>query len=370
MVIESAIIAGAGIVGLTTAVRLSQMGVHVLVCEQAPEIRAAGASIGLWRNALDVLDDAGLGAAIDALGTPIATWFYDTTGTPHRDPAYADADHEFLLVPRRQLNELLADTVGRGSIRLGARLIGFEETADSVTAEFADGTRATADLLIGADGVYSRVREHLFPGTDAYEHTGHHAWRATVPAGSGPAAGTILTVGDHRSRGGFTRTYGDTIMWMVNRFDCPPLTGTKREQALEVAGFLNDNGWNDALLDLIDATPEDAILHNQIMFVPTLPRWTSDRVALIGDAAHGLSPHIAAGGTLGIEDVGVLTHALTGHAALPEALRAYESDRLPRYRTVHEHSREVEQAGDAGVYAHRYAAFSHWMLTERPKVGI
>ncbi|MDT0433877.1 MULTISPECIES: FAD-dependent oxidoreductase [Streptomyces] len=360
------IIAGGGIVGLTTAVALRAAGAEVLVSERAPEIRAVGASIGLWRNALDVFARIGVGDGVEALSTPVSTWFHDAAGTRHRAPGSTEADHAFALVPRAELNRLLADAVGPGSVRLGSRVTGFVEDGDGVTVRFADGGDERADLLVGADGVHSRVRDVLLPGFGAREHRGHHAWRGTLPSIGEPAGGSVLTVGRDRSRGGYTRTHGGATMWMVNQFDVPPLTGTPKEQALERAALLSENGWNSALAELIAATPEEAVLHHQILFVPPLPRWTSDRVALIGDAAHGLSPHIAAGGTLGVEDVGVLARALAREPDTARALRSYESDRRPRYATVREHARAVEHAADAPAYARHYAAFSHWMLAPRP----
>jgi 2-polyprenyl-6-methoxyphenol hydroxylase-like FAD-dependent oxidoreductase len=176
--------------------------------------------------------------------------------------------------------------------------------------------------------------------------------------------GSILTVGHQRSRGGYARTYGDQVVWMVNQFDSPAPTGTKQEEALRRAAHLNDNGWNDPLVRLIERTPEVQILHNQIMFVPSLPRWTSARVALVGDAAHGLSPHISAGGTLGVEDVRVLVHAVLKHDAVATALSKYEANRIPHYARVHERADAVELARDAREYAHQYAKFSHWMLND------
>jgi salicylate hydroxylase len=153
---------------------------------------------------------------------------------------------------------------------------------------------------------------------------------------------------------------------MVNQFDCPPLTGTVKEQALRRAGNLNDNGWGEPLRRLIARTPDDRILRNQIMVVPRLPGFTRPRIALIGDAAHGLSPHISAGGSLGIEDVGVLARLLAGRSGLRPALAAYDADRLPRYDTVHKLSAAVEQSRTAEEYARHYAAFSRWMLAEAP----
>ncbi|WHT23595.1 FAD-dependent monooxygenase [Crossiella sp. CA-258035] len=117
---------------------------------------------------------------------------------------------------------------------------------------------------------------------------------------------------------------------------------------------------------MIAATPEEAILENQVVCVPELPRWTTGRVALIGDAAHGLSPHIAAGGTLGIEDAGVLRAELTGESDPATALARYGKARRDRFAQVRAHADAVEHAQGAAESARRYAAFSHWMLSTAP----
>jgi 2-polyprenyl-6-methoxyphenol hydroxylase-like FAD-dependent oxidoreductase len=358
------VIAGTGIVGLTAGVALQTLGADVLLCEQAPEIRAAGASIGVWENALQVFDEFGVGERVRGIGTPLEAWFFDAAGHRFRAPGLGVEDHSFSLMPRPMLNEVLADAAGRNNIRLNSKVTGFKEDADGVTVEFADGTSERADLLIGADGVYSAVRNQLVAGFPAQKHAGHHVWRAMMPSGDEPKEGTVLTVGHKRTRGGFAHTYGGQVTWMVNQFESPEPAGSKKEEALKRAANMNDNGWGESLIRLIESTPEDSIIHNQIMFVPTLPRWTSNRVALMGDAAHGLSPHISAGGTLGIEDVLVLTHLLKRMSNLSTALVDYERNRKPHYQKVHELAEAVERAGNAQEYAHHYARFSHWMLNE------
>ncbi|WP_027820267.1 FAD-dependent monooxygenase [Paraburkholderia bannensis] len=358
------IIAGGGIVGLTAGIAFKAIGWDVLVCEQASEIRAAGAAIGLWRNALDVFGAVGVGDAIASIGTTVETWFYDASGQPFRAPGFDPVDHTFLLVPRPELNRRLAAAVGVDNIHVDTRVVAFNEHADHVSVTFDDGSVERADLLLGADGAYSAVRAQLIPGYPAQAHAGHHVWRGMLAAGDEPAAGSVLTVGHQRARGGFTRTYGNQVVWMVNQFDSAAPAGTKKAEALQRAALLNDAGWNDALLALIERTPEAQILHNPIMFVPPLPCWTSSRVALIGDAAHALSPHISAGGTLGVEDIQVLTDALQRHDDLATALQAYERNRLPHYARVRELAYSVEIAPDAAGYALEYARFSHWMLND------
>jgi 2-polyprenyl-6-methoxyphenol hydroxylase-like FAD-dependent oxidoreductase len=358
------IIAGGGIVGLTAGIAFKSIGWEVLVCEQAPEIRAAGAAIGLWRNALDVFSDLGMGDAVYDIATPVETWFYDASGKRVRAPGFGLDEHTFQLLPRPELNRLLAAAVGDGNIRISAKVVGFDERDDRIDVRFSDGRVESADLLLGADGVHSAVRAQLAPGHPAQEHRGHHVWRGMLAAGDEPAEGSILTVGHQRARGGFARTYGNQVVWMVNQFDSPLPTGTNKEEALQRAALLNDNGWNDPLVALIERTPEAQILHNPIQFVPPLPRWTSTRVALIGDAAHGLSPHISAGGTLGVEDVHVLIQAVQEQDRLNIALHAYQANRMPHYEHVHVLADAVESAHNAGEYAREYALFTHWMLND------
>ena len=360
------VIAGGGLVGLTAAASLHRIGHEVTVLEQAPEIRAAGAGIGLWSNALREFDRIGIGADVRELGEEIDTWFFDPTGRRVRAAGFSQRDHRFLLVPRPALNTLLADVIGRDRILLDARLSAYEDGPDGVTARLADGRGVPGDLLIGADGVHSSVRAQLLPGFAARPHGGHYAWRAIVAAGDERPEGTVVTIGGERTRGGYARVAAGRTMWMVNQFEAGELTGGKRDRALSRARHLAAEGWHEDLLRMIAATPEEAILENRIMLVPPLPRWTGRHVALIGDAAHGLSPHIAAGGTLGIEDVGELRSALTGEPDLGAALSRYEEVRRRRFDRVREFSDEVEHAVGADEFARCYAAFSHWMLTTAP----
>ncbi|GAA4670514.1 FAD-dependent monooxygenase [Streptomyces youssoufiensis] len=360
------VIVGAGLVGLTTAAALRLIGHEVTVLEHAPRVRAAGAGISLWPNALREFDAIGVGAEVRGMGSAVDAWFYDATGRPIRAAGYDPAAYQLLMVPRAGLNDLLADAVGRHRIRLGTHVTGFTEHDPHVDVHLAGGARLRADLLIGADGVYSDVRAALAPGSAAVEHVGHYAWRAVLPSGAERPEGTMVTIGPGRTRGGYTRVARGQTMWWVGQFDAGELVGGKRDRALRRARNVAASGWHDELLEMIAATPEDTILENQIMLVPELPQWTTDRVALIGDAAHGLSPHIAAGGALGIEDVGVLRAELAAGPDTATALARYEHTRRARFARVREHATAIEFADGAAESAERYAAFSQWMLTTAP----
>ncbi|MEV6633630.1 FAD-dependent monooxygenase [Actinoplanes sp. NPDC051470] len=358
-----AVVAGGGIVGLTSAIAMHRAGIEAVIHEQAPAIRAAGAGLGLWANALAVFDELGLGEQVRAIGRPAEMYFRDDAGELIHPPGFSEDDHRYLLVHRAKLNELLADAVGRDNIRLNSRLVGYDETDAGVAAHFDDRTTVEADVLVGADGAYSVVRSLLLPGSDAVEHEGHHAWRSVVrpPAGVTVDEGVIV-LGANRTRGGYVPTVDGTVYWLVNQFNVDSLEGTAKDQATHRAAFLDTTGWNPALPALIASTPEEQVLHNQIMLVPPLPRWVSHRVVLAGDAAHALSPHITAGASLGVEDALVLARLLASADGVPAALTAYERDRIPHYRTVNELSKKVEDSATPAEFAANYLAFSHWML--------
>jgi 2-polyprenyl-6-methoxyphenol hydroxylase-like FAD-dependent oxidoreductase len=358
-----AVVVGGGIVGLTSGLALRRAGIEVVIYEQAPEMRAAGAGLGLWANALAVLDDLGVGEQVRAIGRPSEMYFHDAAGHLLDTPGFGAADHEFLLVHRAKLTDLLANAAGRENTRLATGFAHYEEHPDRVAVRLSDGSSTDADVLVGADGAYSAVRAQLVPGSAAQEHVGHHAWRAVLPATDIPVPENRLILGAHRSRGGYVRTHGGGVYWLVNQFDAPPLVGTRKQQALQLAAHLDEAGHGRLLVELIEATPEEVILHNQIMVVPPLPRWVSARVALAGDAAHAMSPHITAGATLGIEDAALLGHLLGGAGDVPAALAAYEPRQIPRYAHAAQLSAAVEHAPTPQEFAQHYAAFSHWMIT-------
>jgi len=358
-----AAVIGAGIVGLTTGLALRRGGHEVVVYERAAEIRAAGTALGLWANATTVLDEFGIGDQVRAIGKPGELYFHDAAGHVLDTPDYGVEYHELLLVHRAKLNDLLADSVGRENIRLATGFASYEEHDDYVTVRLTDGSEADVDVLVGADGAYSLVREQLVPGATAREHAGHHVWRALIPDPGPELTGNRLILGGDRCRGGYLRTHDGGMYWLVNQFDTPALTGTLKQQSLERAAHLGEEGPDSILVGLIEATPEEEILHNEIMIVPPLPHWVSARVALVGDSAHAMSPHITAGATLGIEDAALLGRLLTAPADVPAALAAYEADRIPRYAHVAKLSAAVEHAPTPGEFADQYAAFHHWMLT-------
>ncbi|MFV8184570.1 FAD-dependent oxidoreductase [Streptomyces sp. AF1B] len=360
-----AVVIGAGIVGLTTGLALRRAGFEVVICERAPEIRAAGASLGLWANALAVFDDLGVGEQVRNIGAPTEMHFHDPAGSLLDTPGYGPEDHQYLLVHRAKLNDLLADAVGRDNIRLSSGFTAYEEHADHVTVHLSDAVSLDADVLVGADGAHSAVRAQLVPGAAAQKHAGHYSWRAVIPDAAGTVTEDRLILGTNGSRGGYVRTHDGSVYWLVNQFNSPSPMGSSKQEALERIVHLEDGGRDGTMARLIAATPEERVLHHQVMLVPPLPHWASRRVVLAGDAAHAMSPHITAGATLGIEDAALLGHLLGAGRDVPAALAAYETVQIPHYAHVARLSAAVEHAPAPQEFARHYVAFSHWMITRQ-----
>ncbi|MFE9681945.1 FAD-dependent oxidoreductase [Streptomyces sp. NPDC006285] len=267
-----AVVVGAGIVGLTTGLALRRAGIEVVICERAPEIRAAGASLGLWANALAVLDGLGVGERVRRIGAWSEMYFHDSAGRLLNTPEFGPEDRRYLLVQRAGLNDLLADAVGRDTIRLATGFTAYEEHMDHVTVHLSDGSSEDTDVLVGADGTYSAVRAQLVPGTEAREHPGHHAWRAVVRAPGVTVPEDRVILGTHGCRGGYVRTHDGGVFWLVNQFNSPPLHGSPKQQAMERAVHLDEGGRDGTLAGLIATTPDELILHNQVNSVTVTRR--------------------------------------------------------------------------------------------------
>ena len=341
-------IIGAGLGGLTAAIALAQRGIAPVVHEQAPALGEVGAGITISPNAGRVLDHLGLGPQVRALGVLPGTQHVRdlasgaTIRTLERD-AGLEARHgaPYRHLHRADLHGLLVRALldaAPGSIRLGQRLV-------AVTPEgglrFADGSTAEADVVIGADGVRSAVRDSLFE-TDAPTFTGQVAWRGLVPAEALPEPvrceppGIFIGPGRlvlrYPVRGGALANYAvfvETAGWEEESWSIP---STRAELLCHLEGACA------SVRALVDATPEASLFKWALFAREPLGTWIAGRVTLLGDAAHAMLPFMGQGAATAIEDGMVLARAL---AAFPpaEALARYEAARRERTAMVQLQSR-------------------------------
>lgn len=335
------LIAGAGIGGLTAALALLSRGFRVSVREQARELAELGAGVQISANGAHALFSLGLEPALQRVwcepaGKEIRLWSTGETwklfdlGAVSRQRYGAP----YFMIHRGDLHRILLDAVkakAPDAIALNARITGFEQDESGVTVLCEDGTRIRSDVLIGADGVHSRIRNALF-GEMPARFTGLLAWRGLIPMGRLPERLRRPVGTNWVGPGGHVVHYplrGGALMNFVGtaeRDDWRVESWTERGTTDEA---LNDfRGWNEdvqTLIRNIEAPFKWALLGRE-----PLERWTVGRVTLLGDAAHPTLPMMAQGANMAIEDGVVLARCLDAHVDVPAALQAYETARRER----------------------------------------
>jgi salicylate hydroxylase len=346
------LIAGAGIGGLTAALALLKRGYDVQVCEQAPELREVGAGLQLSPNGLRALYQLGLGDALHAVasepeGKEVRLW---NTGQTWKlfdlgKTAVAQYGYPYFMIYRPDLHNVLADAVRAikaDAIMLGAQCAGYAQTDAGVTLKLADGREVRGDVLIGADGVHSRIRGQLV-GADKPSFSGMLAWRGVIPmerlperlrrpVGTnwvGPGAHVI----HYPLHGGALMNF----VGIVERRDWQVESWTQKGTHDEChADF---NGWHDDVHELIRNV--DVPYKWALMVREPLQQWSSGRVTLLGDACHPTLPFLAQGAVMAIEDGYIVARCIEQYESDPAlALKKYEAARIERTTTIVQRSTE------------------------------
>src|SRR5262245_32716869 len=342
--VKKILIAGAGIGGLTAASCLMTAGYDVEIYEQAPELSEIGAGIQLSANAMHVLNSIGLGEAIGKLSVRPGAYVFRLHDTGEIIGQFPLADeHErrngapYNQLHRADLHDVLAARardLDKNVVRLNRRVVGFEESASSVELHFSDGSQATGDLLIGADGVKSAVRAQI-AGADHAAYTGELAWRLTIPTDQLPKEnfmGQVMSVwmgpGKHvvcyYLRAGALLNFVGLVE--TDEISEESWTAKFPWQKLK-AEFA---GWHDNIQTVIDMADKDACYRWSLYYRPPITSWSTRRATLLGDAVHATLPYLAQGACMAIEDAAVLTRALQATEDVADALQLYERNRIDR----------------------------------------
>lgn len=328
------LIIGGGIGGLATAIGLRQAGFDVTVFEKVCELQAAGAGLSLWSNAIRALDKLGLGKIVEGLSIPegnvgVYSWQGEVLSAISMTELVRKFGRPLVVVHRTKLQEDLLKELGEDVVQLDARLVKFEQTGKAVMAHFADGLQIAGSALIGADGLHSVVRQQLFPHAQPY-YAGYTAWRGVarcVPMGI--LAGEFWGYG---ARFGIVPMDKDWVYWFATS-NAPEgadegLEGRKRA-LLALFGH-----WHPTIRALLVATPEEAMLRNDIYDLKPLKHWSLGRVTLLGDAAHPMTPNLGQGACQALEDAAVLTSCFCRTDHVPQALHQYEQERIRRASAI------------------------------------
>jgi len=346
------LIAGAGIGGLTAAACLIEAGHHVRVFEQAPELAEVGAGIQMSANAMHVLNHLGLGPAIARVGVRPRAYVFKLFDTGEVIQRFAlSEEHErlngapYYQMHRADLHDLLAAKVREldpNAIRLSHKVRGFQENADGVELQFANGKTARGDILIGADGLKSAVRQQVAGNVPA-SYTGDAAWRVTLPAARVPPGVVDQVMSVWMGPGGHFIAYyirgGRALLNFVGLIETNEVSEESWTAKFPWTKFKSDfAGWHDDVQTLIDAADRDECYRWSLFMRPPIENWSTPRVTLLGDAAHPTLPYLAQGAAMAIEDGAVLTRALGIAPSIGDALQLYQRNRIGRTSRIVEQS--------------------------------
>ena len=354
------LVAGAGLGGLSAAGCLLKAGYDVDIYEQAPALGEVGAGIQLSANPMHVMRHLGIGDEVSAMSVRPASYVFRLYDTGEIISQFSLSDeHERLhkapynQIHRADLHDLLARTVQAMKpdvVHLDKRATRFDETENGVTLHFADGTSASGDLLIGADGVKSVIRDQI-AGTVPATYTGDSVWRITVPRDKLPAnfMDEVMSVwmGPGKHAVSYWIRRGE-ILNFVGAVETPKPTEESWTAKFPWSELKADfEGWNGNIQTILDLADRDACYRWALYTRPLIERWSTGRATILGDAAHATLPYLAQGAAMAVEDGAVLARALQQSAGLPDALRLYERNRTARTARV------VTTSGENGAVFHQ-----------------
>jgi 2-polyprenyl-6-methoxyphenol hydroxylase-like FAD-dependent oxidoreductase len=339
------LIAGAGLGGLTAALALIQNGHRVRVFEQAAELKEVGAGVQIGSNGSRLLISLGLQEAMERivcvpLGREFRLW---STGQRWRSFDLGETSVQrfgapYWMAHRGDFHAVLLDAVRKAdpsAIHAGNACVGFAQDERGATIKLANGETATGDVLIGADGVHSKIRQQMF-GDGRAEFTGIMVWRGLVPMQRLPEHQRQLIGNNWIGVGGHVVTYplrrGEILNfvaaierddWRVESWTEP---GTTEECLSDLAP------WHDdvkTIIRNIDTPFKWALLGRE-----PLDHFAAGRVCVMGDAAHPTLPFLAQGANMALEDAIIIARCLESFDHVDEALRHYEQARLERTAAI------------------------------------
>ncbi|GAA1604576.1 FAD-dependent monooxygenase [Kribbella catacumbae] len=326
-----AVIVGAGIGGLAAGIALHRRGWKVSVLEQAAELREVGAGISLWPNAVRALDLLGLGDRVRGLGgIEAAAGFRDSSGRwlfRSDIAAIRERYGDTLMIRRPDLLEILRSALPVEAVVLDASVRQVVPGGRQVTVTHTRGEHI-GDLVVGADGIRSTVRAHVFPAAKPPVYAGYTTWRLMTP----PLRIQIEASESwgHGERVGIFPLSDGSIYSYLTASVPPDLRYTDDHAELR----RRFGRWHQPIPAMLESVRNAEILRHDIYRLPPLDRYAIGRTVLVGDAAHAMTPDVGQGGGTALEDAVELAEVLDEIADVAAALVAYDRRRRGRTQAI------------------------------------
>ncbi len=345
------LIVGGGIGGLSAALSCARQGFDVEVFEQASALGEVGAGIQLSPNCVRVLHDLGLESALRDVaflpdGTEMRDWKSGAvlSSTELGDYAVREYGMPYYHVHRADLMSVLAEAVADAEkicLRTNAAVTGVHDADGKPSVVLRDGT-AAGDVVVGADGIHSVVRQELF-GAEAPTFTGNVAWRGLVPVDRlpqgliRPMATAWWGPGKHFVHYYVRRGALVNCVCVVEKEGWEIESWTEKGDHAELKSDFA--GWHETIETLIDRMDPDSCFKWALFDRPPMDKWGKGAVTLLGDACHPTLPFMAQGAAMAIEDGAVLARCLASGGDIAESLQKYEDLRRDRTARIQKGSR-------------------------------
>jgi len=354
MPLPKIIIAGARMGGLATGLAFLRKGFDVDIYEQADGLREIGAGLWVSANGTRIYEALGILDELRAINLPPNDRVVRLWNTGERWSVYnrgneaSSADHTLLMVLRSELQRVLYEAVVAakpGAVHFSKSFESFEDNGNEVTANFADGSSATGEILIGADGMHSAVRQHMF-GPAERKFTGALTWRGLVPMSRVPShhreplattwIGPTAHITSYPAQRG-----GEEFISFSAQVDSDGWDDESWSEPGEIEDALKDfEGWHQDVIEMLNG-PE-TLFKWGIFVRPVLDNWSKGRATLLGDACHSMVPYLGQGLNIALEDGYVMARCLELDPDRPEAaLQKYSDLRKDRAKLVVERSMDM-----------------------------
>ena len=365
------LIAGAGPAGLSLALALERANVRADVVEIATQERAPGAALTLLAPALRALDSLGLADQAVGAGFPRTRQVIGDHRGKVRDvvevaPLAGTSYPGAIGITRPALHDLLMTAAREADlpVRLGITIGSLIQRSSAVEVRFTDGSTGRYDLVVGADGIHSRLRALAIPDAPTPRFTGQAVWRALVDRPSELVEGGMFY--GPRNKAGINIVSADEMyLFLVQNVDHRRRPARRRMPELLRAQLAEFEGWVGWVRERI--TDPERVDYRPLEVLMLPPPWHRGRVVLIGDAVHATTPHLAAGAMCALEDGVVLAELLAEPSPLEAALNAFAARRHDRCRLVVENAvqlgewekhRNDPDADPVGLTASTWAALA------------